>query len=148
MIGIAESNVGSPIVDGVESSSPLSRETVAAVDRAVNHTVAQLIASHPEEIAKLQAEGLRAPAAAAFVGVSASQWYELHRNGRCPEPISHLGTQEPQGTIKPRPGILIWRRSELRQWMDYGCPPRGEWLQMREAMLQGDLATTGGLRRS
>jgi predicted DNA-binding transcriptional regulator AlpA len=52
--------------------------------------------------------------AAALANVSRSTWWKLHASGRCPAPVK-LG------------GRTLWRREELRRWVDHGCPSRARW---------------------
>jgi predicted DNA-binding transcriptional regulator AlpA len=74
---------------------------------------------------ELLAEGLDAPAAARFIGVSTSKWHDLVANGHAPEPV-RLGS----GNC-PR-----WPRGELRAWLLNGAPPRVRWVAMRDAAIR------------
>lgn len=57
---------------------------------------------------------LSAVEAAASIGISRSLFYELHAEGKVPAPI-RLGKR------------VLWRKDELRAWVDSGCPNRGDW---------------------
>ena len=48
------------------------------------------------------------------LGVSRSTIYRLDAEGRLPQPV-HLGR------------LTRWRREELAQWVQAGCPSRGRW---------------------
>jgi hypothetical protein len=76
-------------------------------------------------------EGLRAVDAAAFVGVSVSQWRELDRSALCPAAVQ-LGDRLP-----------VWPRLELRAWLLDGAPSRAEWASRRQAAIDR-LAREGG----
>ena len=55
-----------------------------------------------------------AAAAARLCGVSKSGWWAFHAAGRCPLPV-RLGR------------ATRWRRDELSDWIDAGCPSRSKW---------------------
>ena len=57
---------------------------------------------------------LDARASAALCGVSRSHWLGLHVRGGVPLPV-RLGRR------------VLWRRSELDDWMASGCPSRQTW---------------------
>ena len=57
---------------------------------------------------------LRRADAAAFVGVAVPTFDRLISAGMTPQPI-RLG------------GCLCFGKRELTKWIDFGCPPRGEW---------------------
>jgi len=57
---------------------------------------------------------LSAPEAAALCGVGRSLWYSLHSSGRIPLPV-RLGRR------------TLWRKDELRDWTNAGCPNRDKW---------------------
>lgn len=67
-----------------------------------------------------QSEGLRRPQAARFVGVSVPHWDRMTAGGRNPAPVK-VGK------------AVVWLRSELRSWMEAGCPRREEWEARRAA---------------
>ena len=60
--------------------------------------------------------------AAAILGLSTSEFYSLHCNGRLgPSPVSIKGKE-------------LWRVAELRRWVDEGaCAPRKKWHEMKGA---------------
>lgn len=62
--------------------------------------------------------GLRAAAAAKFVGLSKSYWVALDRRGLVPAPI-RLGR------------TVIWMVPDLRSWMAAGMPSRDKWEQIK-----------------
>ena len=77
-------------------------------------------AGHPAAPAKGHPpEGLRAADAAAYMGVSYSQWMELDRSARCPA-AANLGERLP-----------VWSRTELLCWLLAGAPGRQEWTSQR-----------------
>ena len=47
-------------------------------------------------------------------GVSRATWWKLHSQGRIPLPV-RLGRR------------TLWRRRELHDWIDAGCPSRDRW---------------------
>jgi len=57
---------------------------------------------------------LGAEAAAAYVGVSRSEFYRLDLTGRVPQAVRF-------GKLKR------WSRLELLRWVEAGCPPRDRW---------------------
>src|SRR5262245_62170361 len=61
-------------------------------------------------------EALLVPAAVAGpqCGVSTATWWRLHAAGKVPAPI-RLG------------GRTLWRRMELRAFVEAGCPDRKSW---------------------
>ena len=63
---------------------------------------------------------LTANAAAALLGISERHVWSLHASGRLPRPI-RLGRS------------VRWRRGELLEWLDAGCPPRDRWETIWEA---------------
>ena len=63
---------------------------------------------------------LDAREAAAICGVSRSHWLAMHSAGRVPLPV-RLGR------------AVRWRRDELRQWIEAGCPGRDRWTAARGA---------------
>lgn len=67
---------------------------------------------------RIEAQGLPAAAAAKLLGVSLSHFYQLHRTGRLPLPV-RLGR------------AVRWRRQELVEWLNAGCPSRSRWLALR-----------------
>jgi excisionase family DNA binding protein len=58
--------------------------------------------------------------AARLCGVSRAMWYRLLSAGRTPLPI-RLGRR------------MLWRVSELKEWVEAGCPARERW----EALKRG-----------
>lgn len=52
--------------------------------------------------------------AAKFVGVGKTLWYQLNSEAKIPAPIR----------LNKR---VLWRRDELHEWTDSGCPLRNEW---------------------
>jgi predicted DNA-binding transcriptional regulator AlpA len=72
-----------------------------------------------------QPEGLDAEAAATFVGISRSAWYELDRRTLCPAAIM-LGDSK-----------RVWLRSELSAWLRAGALARIHWRAMRTQVLRG-----------
>jgi predicted DNA-binding transcriptional regulator AlpA len=63
---------------------------------------------------------LTMPEFAQFLGVSVSQAYRLVYSDRIPLPL-RLGFGR----------CLRWSIFELQEWVEGGCPPRGEWLETR-----------------
>lgn len=61
-----------------------------------------------------QAELLSASESAALCGVSVRQWWRWDSSGKIPAAVKIGSTKR-------------WRRDELRQWIDAGCPLRMEW---------------------
>lgn len=57
---------------------------------------------------------LNATQAAQAIGISRSKLYDLHSEGRLPDPV-RLGRRR------------LWRLAELQAWTAAGCPPRHEW---------------------
>lgn len=55
--------------------------------------------------------------AAELCGVGKSQWYALVSSGKTPAPIK-LGRK------------TLWRKSELQEWIEAGCPARKKWENM------------------
>jgi predicted DNA-binding transcriptional regulator AlpA len=45
------------------------------------------------------------------------------------------GGRLPQA-VKPSPGVKRWRREEIREWIDVGCPCRKDWEAMKKANKQ------------
>ena len=64
---------------------------------------------------------LSADEGARLVGVGRSLWWSMHSSVRLgPLPIK-LGRR------------TLWRRDELTQWVEAGCPARVKWLAISEA---------------
>ncbi len=61
-----------------------------------------------------------ADGAARLCGVSRSQWWKLHSQGKVPLPV-RLGSKAPR-----------WYVDELNAWLAAGCPDRKTWQQMRK----------------
>lgn len=59
--------------------------------------------------------------AAHLVGMAYSTWKNYVSAGKTPEPIYLSGK------------MVRFKTAELESWVSLGCPPRGEWLQLREA---------------
>lgn len=57
---------------------------------------------------------LNAKEAAELCGISRSKLYELHAAGRVPCPVR-------------LDRAVRWRRRELEDWIEAGCPSRAEW---------------------
>ena len=53
--------------------------------------------------------------AAALVGANVRTWYTWDQLGFVPKPI-RIGAK------------LFWRRAELLDWIDAGCPKREDWV--------------------
>lgn len=53
--------------------------------------------------------------AAALIGVSPATWHRLVARGATPAPV------------RLSAGCVRWRVSDLRSWIDAGCPRRAEW---------------------
>src|SRR5262245_22574590 len=70
-------------------------------------------------------EGLAAADAAKFLGVSASQFYDLDARGFLPEPAL-LGDRR----------CRRWCRRELLAWLLAGAPPRTRWSMMRDSVMR------------
>ena len=68
-------------------------------------------------------EGLRAEAAAKFIGVSRSTFYDLDNRGLVPAGVE-------VGNIK------VWSKSELSSWLRAGAPTRQTWMAIRETRLR------------
>jgi predicted DNA-binding transcriptional regulator AlpA len=72
-----------------------------------------------------KAEGVRlflaAEQAAVLCGISLRSWWRMDAAGHVPAAVR-------VGSYMKR-----WRLEELRRWIDVGCPPRGEWEQVRKA---------------
>ena len=64
---------------------------------------------------------LRPDEVADMLGVSRSQLYKLHSSGRFPLPV-RLGRS------------TRWRKRELIEWTDAGCPSRAQWEAQKAAM--------------
>lgn len=54
---------------------------------------------------------LDARGASALCGLALRSWWRLHATGRVPAPL-HVGRR------------TLWRASDLRQWVEAGCPSR------------------------
>ena len=63
---------------------------------------------------------LSAPDAAKMLGVSRAHYLKLHCAGRVPMPV-RLGRR------------VLWRRTELEEWVEAGCPPRERWDTLKGA---------------
>ena len=63
-------------------------------------------------------EGLRAAAAARFVGVGRSTWLRWVSSGRAPRGLK-IG------------GVRIWPRRELQSWLEADAPPAERWESQR-----------------
>jgi predicted DNA-binding transcriptional regulator AlpA len=65
---------------------------------------------------RLSDEALLAPAnvAAPLCSRSVASWWRDHAAERIPAPV-RLG------------GRTLWRKEELRRWIEAGCPSRSEW---------------------
>jgi predicted DNA-binding transcriptional regulator AlpA len=35
--------------------------------------------------------------------------------------------------VRPSPGVKRWRRQEIQEWIDVGCPCRKDWEVMKKA---------------
>lgn len=68
---------------------------------------------------------LAARQAAALCGVSVATWHRMTAAGRCPAPL------------RLSPGCVRWRRPELLEWVEAGCPGRREWEARRAAQVSG-----------
>ena len=62
----------------------------------------------------LQVLAVPAEKAARLLGISRSQWWKLHSQGKIPPPV-RLGTKTPR-----------WNVAELQAWLAAGCPPTPE----------------------
>jgi excisionase family DNA binding protein len=63
---------------------------------------------------------VNAKEAASLLGVGRSLLYQMHSSGRLgPSPV-RLGR-----TVR-------WRRSELKRWVDCGCPGRVKWIAIEK----------------
>ena len=65
-------------------------------------------------------EALPASDAARLLGISRSQFFKLHSSGKVPTPV-YLTPRYPR-----------WRKSELLDWLDAGCPDRLAWTKLRK----------------
>jgi predicted DNA-binding transcriptional regulator AlpA len=74
------------------------------------------------ELSSIGAEPLALVAreAASVLGVSYSQFWNLHTHGRLPSPV-RLGAKKP-----------VWVLEELRNWLASGAPPRDVWESMKQ----------------
>jgi len=61
---------------------------------------------------------LSATDAAAAVGVSRSGFWKLHASARVPSPV-RIGRR------------VLWRRNDLEEWVEQGCPSRDRFEAMR-----------------
>ena len=68
-------------------------------------------------------EGLRAADAAAFLGISRSEFYRLNDAGLIPAGVE-VG------------GVRVWGRTELREWLRCGAPSRPTWIAIRGSRLR------------
>jgi predicted DNA-binding transcriptional regulator AlpA len=82
----------------------------------------------------LSALAVPAEGAAALCGISRAQWWKLHGAGKTPLPV-RLGTKAPR-----------WRVSELRAWLDGGCPDRQRWESMHAMAKHVPADQVGGAR--
>jgi predicted DNA-binding transcriptional regulator AlpA len=65
-------------------------------------------------------EALAAADAARLLGISRSQFFKMHSAGKVPMPV-YLTLRCPR-----------WRRAELLNWLDAGCPDRLTWTKLRQ----------------
>ena len=72
-----------------------------------------------KSVVSSQAELLSARESAALCGVSVRQWWRWDSSGKVPAAVKIGSTKR-------------WRRDELRQWIDAGCPLRMKWEIVRE----------------
>ena len=91
-----------------------------------------LLSFNPVELAKIVAEAVKdalcindtvlidAKHAAEFMGIGKTTWYQLHSEGKVPEPIR----------LNKR---VLWRRKELIAWSEQGCPNKQEWKRILES---------------
>jgi predicted DNA-binding transcriptional regulator AlpA len=61
-----------------------------------------------------------ATVAGPMCGVGTSTWRRLVAAGKAPKPLK-VG------------GRVLWRAGELAQWIEAGCPGRGQWEAIRSA---------------
>jgi predicted DNA-binding transcriptional regulator AlpA len=75
---------------------------------------------HPPSPAVGQVEPLALPPidAAALLCVSRAYWWKMMSRGLVPYPV-YVGSSK----------VPRWRVSELRAWLDAGCPCRREWIK-------------------
>lgn len=90
--------------------TPPAREAIDLLAQVL----AKLTVSVPSDAP--QPEGLAGPSAAAFCGVSDSQWHDLNSRGLVPAPVL-IG----DGRCRR------WLRSELLAWLRAGAPARARW---------------------
>jgi predicted DNA-binding transcriptional regulator AlpA len=63
---------------------------------------------------------LSAAESARALGISRSSFYALHSSGQVgPLPV-RLG------------GRVLWRQAELADWVSANCPPRSQWLGLKQ----------------
>jgi predicted DNA-binding transcriptional regulator AlpA len=67
---------------------------------------------------------LKRPDAAAFCGMSTTEFGQRYRAGELPAP-SRFGN-----------GVPRWSRDELRAWMAHGCPPVERWGKVWAGMIK------------
>jgi excisionase family DNA binding protein len=71
-------------------------------------------------MSNMEAELLTVKDVAKALSLSQRTVWKFHSSGRLPRPVK-LG------------GSVRWRRDELKQWLDAGCPARDVWQQRRVA---------------
>jgi predicted DNA-binding transcriptional regulator AlpA len=76
-------------------------------------------------IAELVPQLVGARQAAALCSVSLASWHRLRAAGKIGPTEVKLG------------GRVLWRRSELVEWADAGCPDRRAWVALRSAQHNG-----------
>jgi predicted DNA-binding transcriptional regulator AlpA len=94
-----------PLTLHAPSSDPAPAPPKAAPPAVVVQPIAPLLVGRAE--------------AAQLCGVSPGSWDRHNAAGLVPAP-RRLG------------GRPLWSTSELRAWVDHGCPPRSEWDVIRE----------------
>lgn len=68
----------------------------------------------PDDSAELTPLMVDTKKAAAMLGISPRMFSSMNSTGRVPRPV-RLGRR------------VLWRVSELKAWVDAGCPPRERW---------------------
>jgi predicted DNA-binding transcriptional regulator AlpA len=58
---------------------------------------------------------------AAILSVSVATIWRMDASGRLP------------GAVRPSSGAKRWRREEIQEWIDVGCPCRKDWEAMKKA---------------
>jgi predicted DNA-binding transcriptional regulator AlpA len=61
-----------------------------------------------------------AKALAAILSVSVATVWRMDAGGKLPS------------AVRPSPGVKRWRREEIREWIDVGCPCRKDWEVMKK----------------